>query len=130
MNDLNVYKIVGRTSVDVIKSGGYKISALDIEKELLGHPKIDDVAIMGLSDPIWGQRVFALIVLKDNLGPQSFKLDEFKEWCKQKLPKYSIPSLAKIIEKMPRNQLGKVVKKELIKKYESDDEYKLISRIM
>jgi malonyl-CoA/methylmalonyl-CoA synthetase len=120
LKDHKIYKLIGRTSVDVIKSGGYKISALDIEKELLGHPKIDDVAIMGLSDPIWGQRIFALIVLKDNLGPQSFKLEEFKEWCKTRLPNYSVPKLVKIIEKMPRNQLGKVNKKELIKIYEKE----------
>ena len=128
LTDLKVYKIVGRTSVDVIKSGGYKISALDIEKEILAHPLIDDVAIMGLSDSVWGQRVFALIVLKNSINDdkQKFDLVEFKKWCKTRLPKYSVPTLVKIIDKMPRNQLGKVIKKELIKIYEQD---KSISKI-
>ncbi len=49
LRDLKIYKLLGRTSVDVIKSGGYKISALDIEKEILAHPQIDDVSILGLS---------------------------------------------------------------------------------
>ncbi len=71
---------MGRTSVDVIKSGGYKISALDIEKEILAHAQIDDVAVMGLSDPVWGQRVFALLVLKPNV--KEFKQDDFVQWCK------------------------------------------------
>lgn len=110
--------MIGRTSVDVIKSGGYKISALDIEKELLAHPLIDDVSIMGLSDPFWGQKIFALIVLKQK--DSSFELVEFKEWCKSRLPHYSVPKIVKIIPIMPRNQLGKVNKKELIRIYEKE----------
>ena len=106
--------------MDVIKSGGYKISALDIEKELLAHPIIDDVSIMGLSDQKWGQKIFALIVLKNSVNADSFKFDDFKIWCKSRLPKYSVPKLVKIIDKMPRNQLGKVNKKELIKIYEKE----------
>ena len=105
--------------MDVIKSGGYKISALDIEKELLGNPQIDDVAIMGLSDPLWGQKIFALIVLKED-QKGNFNERSFIDWCKTRLPKYSVPKIVKIIEKMPRNQLGKVNKKELIKKYEAE----------
>ncbi|CAF0935488.1 unnamed protein product [Brachionus calyciflorus] len=119
LKDQKIYKLIGRTSVDVIKSGGYKISALDIEKELLGHEMIDDVAVMGLKDPVWGQKIFALIVLKDVLK-NKFNLDEFKAWCKRRLPKQSVPKLVKIIQKMPRNQLGKVNKKELIKIYEQE----------
>ena len=102
----------------MIKSGGYKISALDIEKEILAHPQIDDVAMMGLSDPVWGQRVFALLVLKSNVKEADFKQEDFVKWCKTRLPKYSVPTLMKLIDKMPRNQLGKVNKKELIKTYE------------
>ena len=68
--DGGVYKILGRTSVDIIKSGGYKISALDIERVtawiapicppvqvLLSHPDIMDIAVVGLEDQTWGQKV-------------------------------------------------------------------------
>lgn len=119
LKDRNIYKLIGRTSVDVIKSGGYKISALDIEKELLGHDLIDDVTVIGLQDPVWGQKIFALVVLKQALQNE-FCADEFKKWCKQRLPKQSVPKMVKVIEKMPRNQLGKVNKKELIKIYEKE----------
>lgn len=114
MPESKIYKIIGRTTVDVIKSGGYKISALDIEKELLAHPQIDDVAVMGMPDPVWGQRVFSLIVLKQ----AGDVLDEeaFKKWCGERLPKYSVPTVIKTIDKMPRNMMGKVNKKELIGK--------------
>lgn len=118
LSDLKVFKLAGRTSVDVIKSGGYKISALDIERELLAHPHIDDIAIMGLSDELWGQKIFALVVLKENTA--SFDQEEFIGWCKQRLPKYQVPKLVKIIDKMPRNLLGKVNKKELVKIYEAE----------
>ena len=57
------FKILGRSSVDIIKSGGYKISALHVERLLLGHPDISDVAVLGLEDPVWGQKVAAVIVL-------------------------------------------------------------------
>ena len=119
LRDERSYKLIGRTSVDVIKSGGYKISALDIEKVILGNEFIDDVAVMGLSDPVWGQRIFALLVLKKDLA-NKFDEIEFVNWCKSNLPKYSVPRLIKCIEKMPRNLLGKVNKKELIKIYENE----------
>lgn len=116
LKDMNVYKMIGRTSVDVIKSGGHKISALDVEKELLANDVIEDVAVMGLSDLVWGQRVFALLVIRKK---KTFDKDEFIKWCKLRLPKYSVPTVIKITESIPRNQLGKVNKKELIQFYES-----------
>ena len=90
---------------------------MDIEKELLGHPLIEDVTVMGISDPVWGQRIFSLLVLQKNYQTPFIKND-FLDWCKLRLPKQSVPSLIKFIDKIPRNQLGKVNKKELIKIYE------------
>jgi malonyl-CoA/methylmalonyl-CoA synthetase len=63
-----VFKILGRNSVDIIKSGGYKISALEIERVLLSHPNILDVCVVGVKDPEWGQRVGAIIVLKNKVS--------------------------------------------------------------
>ncbi|KAJ7346446.1 Acyl-CoA synthetase member 3, mitochondrial [Desmophyllum pertusum] len=51
-----VYRILGRTSVDIIKSGGYKISALEVERHLLAHDDITDCAVLGKPDPVWGER--------------------------------------------------------------------------
>lgn len=55
---------IGRASTDIIKSGGYKISALDVEKHLLSHPDTDEVTVVGVPDEIWGERVAAIVVLK------------------------------------------------------------------
>lgn len=117
LKDLKVYKIVGRTTVDIIKSGGYKISALDVERVILGYPLIEDCAVLGIKDSKWGQRVFSLVQIhKTKLG--EYKEEEFIKWCKTNLPKYSVPSLIELTDKIPRNQLGKVNKKELIQVYE------------
>lgn len=120
LKENKIYKIIGRTTVDVIKSGGYKISALDIEKELLSHPDIEDVAVMGMQDAVWGQRVFSLIVLKDGRQDE-FDEDGFKRWCAERLPKYSVPTVIRFVDKMPRNIMGKVNKKEVIKEYENNN---------
>jgi malonyl-CoA/methylmalonyl-CoA synthetase len=55
--DDGAYKILGRTSVDIIKTGGYKVSAVEIETHLLGHPDIIDCSVIGLPDITWGQKV-------------------------------------------------------------------------
>jgi malonyl-CoA/methylmalonyl-CoA synthetase len=56
-DDDGTYKILGRTSVDIIKTGGYKVSAVEIETHLLGHPDIVDCSVVGLPDITWGQKV-------------------------------------------------------------------------
>ena len=108
---------MGRTSADIIKSGGYKISALDIETVLLTHPEIADVAVVGVEDDTWGQAVAAVVVTKDG---QDVPLDNLKLWCKDKMPKYWIPNKLKSLPEMPRNVMGKVNKKELVKNIFAD----------
>lgn len=105
------YRIVGRTSVDVIKSGGYKISALDVERHLLAHPDIQDCAIVGLPDITWGQKIAAVLVLKEN---KSMILKDLQDWARDYLPPYQLPTIMTCLESMPRNAMGKVNKKELI----------------
>src|SRR5438477_209432 len=57
-------RLLGRTSTDVLKSGGYKLSALEIEEALRAHPAIAEVAVIGLPDETWGDRVTACVVLR------------------------------------------------------------------
>ncbi len=116
VSELNVYKIIGRLSVDLIKTQGYKISALDIEKEILAHPYIDDVAVLGIKDEVLGTKICALVVLKPDCKNQ-FDLNEFKRWCRLRFPKYGVPKKFEVVQKLHRNQLGKVNKNDLIKMY-------------
>lgn len=106
------YKILGRLSVDIIKSGGYKISALFVETVLLEHSEIVDISVVGLPDYTWGQKVVAVIVTKNG---KYLTVSVLKEWAKEKLPSYCVPSTVKCVPVIPRNLMGKVNKVELIK---------------
>ncbi|XP_057304020.1 malonate--CoA ligase ACSF3, mitochondrial-like [Hydractinia symbiolongicarpus] len=106
-----IFRILGRTSVDIVNSGGYKISTLDIERHFLSHDKIKEVAVVGLPDETWGQLITAIVVLNEDCF---FSLEEMHDWAKDKMASYHIPKKLKIVDSIPRNAMGKVNKKELI----------------
>ncbi|XP_026974755.1 malonate--CoA ligase ACSF3, mitochondrial isoform X6 [Sagmatias obliquidens] len=106
------YWIRGRTSVDIIKSGGYKVSALEVERLLLAHPSITDVAVIGVPDVTWGQRVTAVVTLREG---HSLSHRELKEWASGVLAPYAVPSELLLVEEIPRNQMGKVNKPDLVR---------------
>jgi malonyl-CoA/methylmalonyl-CoA synthetase len=109
--DQGYVRIRGRASVDIIKSAGYKISALEIEGVLLEHPAIREAAVVGQPDPEWGEIVTACVTL--NPG-QSLVLDALREWCRDKLAPYKVPRRLKVLESLPRNAMGKVTKPALL----------------
>jgi len=106
------YRIMGRLSVDIIKSGGYKLSALEIEATLLEHPQIVECAIVGLPDDTWGEAVSAAVVLRDQ---GSLDLAALREWCKGRLSVYKIPQRLLVVNELPRNAMGKVTKPAVAK---------------
>lgn len=105
------FKILGRDSIDIIKSGGYKISALEIEEVLRKHDAIADCAVVGLPNEEWGEVVAAAIILADN----TLDINELTLWAKTKLPGYKCPRTIKILDELPKNAMGKVVKNDLKK---------------
>tara|TARA_Y100000590_G_scaffold422398_1_gene527097 strand:+ start:489 stop:1961 length:1473 start_codon:yes stop_codon:yes gene_type:complete len=102
------YKILGRDSVDIIKSGGYKISALEIEDVLLRHPVIKECAVVGIVDQKWGEVVAVALCSSEDLT-----LEEIQTWSLDFLSDYKIPRKLKILEKLPKNAMGKIVKSEI-----------------
>lgn len=104
------YRIMGRSSVDIIKSGGYKLSALEIEGVLLTHEDIAEVAVIGVEDDTWGEAVTAFIGLKDGA---TLEYEDLKNWCDGKMSSYKIPKAIKLVEALPRNAMGKVTKPAL-----------------
>ena len=100
-----VYRILGRSSVDIIKTGGEKVSALEIEEVLRTHPAIAQCAVVGVEDDEWGERVAACLVVKEELT-----LDELRDWAKQLLAVYKVPSLLLLVDELPSNAMGKVQK--------------------
>jgi len=105
------FKILGRTSVDILKSGGYKLSALEIEEALRDHPAVSDVAVVGVPDETWGERVVACVVVraKTTLEPA-----ELRAFAKEKLASYKCPKDVVILGDLPRNAMGKVQKPALV----------------
>ena len=102
---------MGRSSVDIIKSGGYKLSALEIENTLLAHPQIAEVAVVGIADRTWGEAVAAVVALK---GDDDMTLEEdLRGWCDGKLSSYKVPKQLRVVGALPRNAMGKVVKPSL-----------------
>ncbi len=101
------YRILGRNSVDIIKTGGYKVSALEIEEVLREHEQITEAAVVGLPDEQWGERVAACLVMPVE---QQLTLEELRDWSKQRLAVYKVPSIMLAVEALPRNAMGKVEK--------------------
>ncbi len=104
------YKILGRNSTDIIKSGGYKISALEIEEVLRSHPDILDTAVIGVDDEEWGELVVAVLVAR-----QEIDLHQLNSWMRQHLAPYKTPKKYFLVEELPRNAMGKVTKNDLKK---------------
>ena len=105
------YRIMGRSSVDIIKSGGYKLSALEIEAALLDHPAILECAVVGLPDATWGESVAAAVVLQSD---QTLQLDSLRLWAKEKMSSYKIPHRMLAVSHLPRNAMGKVTKPDVL----------------
>jgi malonyl-CoA/methylmalonyl-CoA synthetase len=104
------YRLLGRASVDIIKTGGYKVSALEIEETLREHPAIAEVAVVGVTDAEWGERVAAAVVLRPG---QQLELEELRSFGKERLASYKVPSLLRCLDALPRNAMGKVQKPPL-----------------
>ncbi|MES2797865.1 MAG: acyl-CoA synthetase [Bacteroidota bacterium] len=104
-------KILGRDSVDIIKSGGYKISALEIEEILRQNTSIVDCSVLGLPDEEWGEIVGAALILND----KSVDIKQLNTWLRERLPGYKCPRIYKVIDELPKNAMGKVVKPDLKK---------------
>lgn len=104
-------KLLGRTSVDIIKCGGFKLSALEIETVLHEHADTTDVAVIGIPDETWGSKLVAVVSVKD---AETFSIPRLLLWLEQKLPKHAIPKEVKLVKDIPRNAMGKINKKELI----------------
>jgi len=108
------YRILGRNSVDIIKSGGYKLSALEIEEALRQHPEISECAVVGLPDEEWGEVVCAGIVCMNGETPP-----DLEDFLSNRLASYKVPRKYLSLDDLPRNTMGKVTKKEVLRLFEA-----------
>ncbi|MEU2035559.1 acyl-CoA synthetase [Nocardia amamiensis] len=102
------HRIVGRESVDLIKSGGYRVGAGEVETVLLGHPAVAEAAVVGLPDDDLGQRITAFVVLRDAATER-----ELIDHVAEQLSVHKRPREIRVVDALPRNAMGKVQKKLL-----------------
>ena len=101
-----MHRIVGRESTDLIKTGGYRVGAGEVETALMGHPNVTEAAVIGLPDDDLGQRIVAFVV-------GSASPDELISFGAEQLSVHKRPREVRVVDELPRNAMGKVLKKEL-----------------
>ena len=99
---------------DMIKTGGENVASADVEVALFRHPKISDVSIIGLPDEVWGEAITAVVVPAPG---ESLDEEEVIAWSKENMARYKVPKRVVIVDELPRNPSGKVLKRDLRKQY-------------
>jgi len=108
------YLLVVDRKKEIIVSGGENISSLEIEKTILAHPSVYEVAVIPVPDEKWGEVPRALVVLKPGGKAAEAELLEF---CRARMAHYKVPRSVEFLESLPKTGTGKVLKRELRKKY-------------
>ncbi len=112
--DKDGYVFLAGRAKDFIKRGGEMISPEEVERTLAAHPGVDEAAIIGVPDPVWGERVRAIVVTKQGGEVEETELIEY---CRQRLASFKKPESVVFIDELPRNALGKVLKRILQERY-------------
>ena len=99
---------------DMIISGGYNVYAREVEEVLYSHPAIQEVAVIGVPDDVWGEAVKAIVVLKEGMKA---KEDELIEHCRRELASYKKPKSVDFVSELPKSSIGKILKQPLKEKY-------------
>jgi len=114
MDEEGYITIVDRKK-DMIKSGGENVSSREVEETIYEHPKVSEVAVIGVPHPYWIEAVTAIVVPKAN---EILTPEEIRSFCKERLSSYKAPKYAVIVDRLPRNPSGKILKRELRVQYQ------------
>ncbi len=106
---------------DMIISGGENIYCAEVENVLFSHPRIREAAVIGRTDGIWGEVPVAVVALTDTAGGPNLTLEELVEWLGEHLARYKYPKELVVVDALPRNASGKVVKVALRSTYSTAD---------
>jgi acyl-CoA synthetase (AMP-forming)/AMP-acid ligase II len=107
------YFLSGRSS-DMIIRAGENISPEELENAIREYPKVEDVAVIGVPDETWGEEPRAVVIPKKGEKPTE---EEIMEWCREKLASFKRPRSVVFVDALPRNPMGKLVKREIREKY-------------
>ncbi|KAL1115049.1 hypothetical protein AAG570_007080 [Ranatra chinensis] len=110
-----VYSVLGQHQSDMVTTGGFRVSALQIELTLLDMPGVREAAVVALPDSTWGHKMGAMVVVKDGSGLTEKAV---VDWAKGQLPEYAVPSAVRVVPDLPRNVVsGSVDKKEVVEAF-------------
>ena len=112
MDDEGFITVVDRKK-DMIKSGGENVASREVEETIYQHPAVSEVAVFGVPDPKWIEAVSAAVVLRDGQHAEAHEIIAF---CRERLAAYKVPKSVQIVEALPKNASGKVLKRELREK--------------
>ncbi|RYO75951.1 hypothetical protein DL763_010865 [Monosporascus cannonballus] len=120
-SDAAVWFVLGRQSADIIKTGGEKVSALEVERELLSLPEVAEAAVLAVPSGRWGQKVGAVVVLSASRSDRGWKPMDMRRALRGRLAGYKIPQVLRVVDRIERNAMGKINKKELVRRIFVDD---------
>lgn len=89
--------------------GGYNVYPREVEEVLYAHPNVVEAAVIGLPDLDFGEAVYAYVVLKD----KSMSAEELQQYCAEHIVKYKVPKVIEIIDELPKNTTGKILRRSL-----------------
>lgn len=113
MDEEGYFYIVDRKK-ELIKPGGYQVWPREVEEVIATHPKVLEVGVAGVPDAYRGETVKAWVVVKPG---EALSEEEVKEWCKDKLAKFKIPTLVEFRKELPKTMVGKILRRELVKEH-------------
>lgn len=119
-DDAGYVRIVGRSSTDIIKSGGFKLSAREVEDALREHPWVSDIAVFAVADATWGEHVTAAIVPAAACPSLAAARTELTAFVRTRLADYKCPRQWLLLDELPRNGMGKLEKRALRQRVESE----------
>jgi fatty-acyl-CoA synthase len=113
ISKLGYIRLVDRTK-DLVKSGGEWISSVDLENQIMGHPKVAEAAVIAIAHPKWSERPLACVVVKDG---EELTREELLEFLSERLTKWQLPDDVVFIDEVPKTSVGKFSKKTLRDKF-------------
>jgi long-chain acyl-CoA synthetase len=113
MDEEGYFYLVDRKK-ELIKAGGFQVWPRDVEEVLAANPKVLEVGVAGVPHPQYGETVKAWVVLKPG---ETATADDLKAWCKDKLTSYKIPHEIEFRSELPKTQIGKILRRELVREH-------------
>jgi len=117
--DSDGYLYLSDRHQDVIKSGAFKISTLEVEAALHEHPRIAEAAVLAVPHPVLGSSVAAVLVPRPETTPDELSLPALRGFLAGRLADYQLPARVLLVDQLPRNEGGKVLKRQLAARFDT-----------